>query len=56
LEIGSFYNSIRVKQLSFIIFETIQLIHTMEVNGTRNCLVTDTLLNIRKSDEWIRKW
>jgi len=26
----------------------------MEVNGTRNCLVTDILLNIRKSAEW--KW
>jgi len=25
------------------------------VNGTRNCLVTDILLNIRKSSEWIRK-
>jgi len=29
---------------------------TMEVNGTRNCLVTDILLSIRKSSEWIRKW
>jgi len=28
---------------------------TMEVNETRNCLVTDILLNIRKSAEWIRK-
>jgi len=28
----------------------------MEVNDTRNCLVTDILLNIRKSSEWIRKW
>jgi len=27
----------------------------MAVNGTRNCLVTDILLNIRKSAEWIRK-
>jgi len=27
----------------------------MEVNGTRNCLVTDVLLNIRKSSGWIRK-
>jgi len=27
----------------------------MEVNGTRNCLVTDILLNIRKSSEWIWK-
>jgi len=27
----------------------------MEVNETRNCLVTDSLLNIRKSAEWIRK-
>jgi len=27
----------------------------MEVNGTRNCLITDILLNIRKSAEWIRK-
>jgi len=27
----------------------------MEVNGTRNGLVTDILLNIRKSAEWIRK-
>jgi len=27
----------------------------MEVNGTRNCLVTHILLNIRKSSEWIRK-
>jgi len=25
--------------------------NTMEVNGTRNCLVTDILLNIRKSTE-----
>jgi len=30
--------------------------NTMEVNGTRNCLVTDILLNIRKSTECIRKW
>jgi len=28
----------------------------MEVNTTRNCLITDILLNIRKSAEWIRKW
>jgi len=28
----------------------------MEVNGTRNCLVTDVLLNIKKSAEWIGKW
>jgi len=28
----------------------------MEVNETRNCLVTDILLNIRKSAEWIQKW
>jgi len=28
----------------------------MEVNGTRNCLVTDILLNIRKSSEWIQEW
>jgi len=28
----------------------------MEVNETRKCLVTDVLLNIRKSAEWIRKW
>jgi len=27
----------------------------MEVNKTRNCLVTDILLNIRKSAEWIWK-
>jgi len=27
----------------------------MEVNETRNCLVTDILLNIKKSSEWIRK-
>jgi len=27
----------------------------MEVNETRNCLVTDILLNIRKSAEWIGK-
>jgi len=27
----------------------------MEVNETRNCLVTDILLNIRKLSEWIRK-
>jgi len=27
----------------------------MEVNETRNCLVTDILLNIRKSSECIRK-
>jgi len=33
-----------------------QKIYTMEVNGTRNCLVTDILLNIRKSAEWTRKW
>jgi len=26
---------------------------TIEVNETRNCLVTDILLNIRKSSEWI---
>jgi len=29
--------------------------YTMEVNETRNCLVTDILLNIRKSAGWIRK-
>jgi len=29
--------------------------YTMEVNETRNCLVTDILLNIKKSAEWIRK-
>jgi len=28
----------------------------MEVNGTRTCLVTDILLNIRKSSEWIQEW
>jgi len=28
----------------------------MEVNEIRNCLVTDILLNIRKSAEYIRKW
>jgi len=28
----------------------------MVVNETRNCLVTDILLNIRKSPEWIWKW
>jgi len=28
----------------------------MEANETRNCLVTDILLNIRKSTEWIWKW
>jgi len=28
---------------------------TMEINETRKCLVTDILLNIRKSAEWIRK-
>jgi len=27
----------------------------MEVNETRNGLVTDILLNMRKSTEWIRK-
>ncbi len=27
LEIGSFYNSLRVKQLSFTVFESIQLYH-----------------------------
>jgi len=27
----------------------------MEVNETRNCLVTDILLNIGKSSEWIQK-
>jgi len=27
----------------------------MEVNETRNCLVTDILLNIRKLSGWIRK-
>jgi len=26
---------------------------TMEVNETRNCLVNDILLNIKKSSEWI---
>jgi len=29
--------------------------YTMEVNETRNCLVTDILLNIRKLSEWIQK-
>jgi len=28
----------------------------MEVNETRNRLVTDIILNISKSSEWIRKW
>jgi len=27
----------------------------MEVNETRNCLVADILLNIRKSTEWVQK-
>jgi len=27
----------------------------MEVNETKNCLVTDILLKIRKSAEWIQK-
>jgi len=27
----------------------------MEVNETRNCLVTDILVNIRKLAEWIQK-
>jgi len=27
----------------------------MEVNETRNCPVTDILLNIRKSAEWTQK-
>jgi len=27
----------------------------MEVNGTRNCLITDILLNIKKMAEWIWK-
>jgi len=27
----------------------------MEVNETRNCLVTDIVLNVRKLAEWIRK-
>jgi len=27
----------------------------MEVIGTRNCLVADILLNIRKSAEWVWK-
>jgi len=27
----------------------------MEVNETRNCLVTDIILNIKKSAEWIWK-
>jgi len=26
----------------------------MEVNDIRNCLVTDILINIRKSAEWVR--
>jgi len=26
----------------------------MEVNETRNCMVTDILLNIRRSAKWIR--
>jgi len=30
-------------------------IYTMEVNETRNCLVTDILVNIRKLAEWIQK-
>jgi len=29
--------------------------YTMDVNETRNSLVTDILLNIRKSSEWIWK-
>jgi len=33
-----------------------KIYYSMEVNETRNCLVTDILLNIRKSAEWIRKW
>jgi len=28
----------------------------MEVNETRNRLVIDILLNIRKSSKWIWKW
>jgi len=74
-EIGSFYKSLRVKELSFTIFDflifrrisvTRQFLlsltsivgkkYTMEVNESRNCLVIDILLNIRKSSEWILKW
>jgi len=58
LEIGSFYNSPRVKLLGFTISLTsiVGKKYTMEVNETRNCLFTDILLNIRKSSEYIRKW
>jgi len=31
---------------------TLHFFPTMEVNETRNCLVTDILLNIKKSAEW----
>jgi len=50
-----------MKQIQFSSIEdnsvVIQLIFfpTMEVNETRNCLVTDILWNIRKSAEWIWK-
>jgi len=73
LEIGSIYNSPRVKLLSFTVFECIQTIflifrrisETRQFlvsltsivyffsNETRNRLVTDIFLNIRKSAEWI---
>jgi len=39
----------------FLVSLTSEVYGTMEVNETRNCLVTDILLNIRKSVGWIRK-
>jgi len=37
----------------FWLYKIIDFFPTMEVNETRNCLVTDILINIRKSAEWI---
>jgi len=36
-------------------YSTFVEIGSFETNETRNCLVTDILLNIRKPAEWIRK-
>jgi len=38
-----------------VIYYIVYFFPTMEVDEPRNCLVTDILLNIRKSAEWIQK-
>jgi len=61
LEIGSFYNSLRVKQLSFTIFESIQadFLILRRISVTRQFLVPLTSIVYTEYTiyaELIRKW